>query len=86
MKGLNFVVSLTAIPDKRHYYMVSGGIWRPVTWSQKEKYKCSCFHIGERNSLNTIVKDLAAVLALGMIWNDFKIYEFQHARRCLQVT
>ncbi|KAK3923529.1 Anaphase-promoting complex subunit 1 [Frankliniella fusca] len=56
-----------AIPDTLHYYMV-GGHRRPVTGSQKEKYKCPSFHIREGESLNIDVTGPGATLALGMMY------------------
>lgn len=56
-----------AIPDTLHYYMV-GGHRRPVTGSQKEKYKCPSFHIREGDSLNIDVTGPGATLALGMMY------------------
>nr|CAD7198790.1 unnamed protein product [Timema douglasi] len=55
-----------AIPDTLHYYMV-GGHRRPLTGSQKEKYKSPSYQIREGDSVNIDVTSPGATLALGMI-------------------
>nr|CAD7590064.1 unnamed protein product [Timema genevievae] len=56
-----------AIPDTLHYYMV-GGHRRPLTGSQKEKYKSPSYQIREGDSVNIDVTSPGATLALGMMY------------------
>ncbi|XP_069677644.1 anaphase-promoting complex subunit 1 isoform X2 [Periplaneta americana] len=56
-----------AVPDTLHYYMV-GGHRRPLTGSQKEKYKSPSYQIREGDSVNIDVTSPGATLALGMMY------------------
>ncbi|XP_075233032.1 anaphase promoting complex subunit 1 isoform X2 [Lycorma delicatula] len=55
------------IPDTLYYYMV-GGHKRPLTGSQKEKYKSPSYQIREGDQVNTAVTAPGATLALGMMF------------------
>lgn len=55
------------LTDTLHYYMV-GGKKRPLTGSQKDKYKLSSFQIREGNSVNIDVTAPGAILALGLMY------------------
>ncbi|CAH0388207.1 unnamed protein product [Bemisia tabaci] len=56
-----------AIPDALHYYMV-GGHKRPITGTQKDKYKSPSYQIREGDSVNINVTSPGATLALGMMY------------------
>nr|CAH7720171.1 unnamed protein product [Callosobruchus chinensis] len=55
------------VPDTLHYYMV-GGNKRPLTGSQKDKYKTPSFQIREGTSVNLDVTAPGATLALGLMY------------------
>ncbi|XP_054263292.1 anaphase-promoting complex subunit 1 [Macrosteles quadrilineatus] len=55
------------IADTLHYYMV-GGHKRPLTGSQKEKYKSPSYQIREGDCVNIAVTSPGATLALGMMY------------------
>ncbi|KAF7270472.1 hypothetical protein GWI33_016577 [Rhynchophorus ferrugineus] len=55
------------VPDTLHYYMI-GGNKRPLTGSQKDKYKTPSFQIREGSSVNLDVTAPGATLALGMMY------------------
>ncbi|XP_060532637.1 anaphase-promoting complex subunit 1 isoform X2 [Cylas formicarius] len=55
------------VPDTLHYFMV-GGVKRPLTGSQKDKYKTPSFQIREGSSVNLDVTAPGATLALGMMY------------------
>ncbi|CAG9815252.1 unnamed protein product, partial [Phaedon cochleariae] len=55
------------VPDTLHYYMV-GGNKRPLTGSQKDKYKTPSFQIREGSSVNLDVTAPGATLALGLMY------------------
>ncbi|XP_018321370.1 anaphase-promoting complex subunit 1 isoform X3 [Agrilus planipennis] len=55
------------VPDTLHYYMV-GGNKRPLTGSQKDKYKVTSFQIKEGSTVNLDVTAPAATLALGLMF------------------
>ncbi|XP_030754835.1 anaphase-promoting complex subunit 1 [Sitophilus oryzae] len=55
------------VPDTLHYYMV-GGNKRPLTGSQKDKYKTPSFQIREGSSVNLDVTAPGATLALAMMY------------------
>lgn len=55
------------LPDTLHYYMV-GGSKRPLTGSQKEKYKLPSFQIREGDHVNIDVTAPGATLALGLMF------------------
>ncbi|CAG9853978.1 unnamed protein product [Phyllotreta striolata] len=55
------------VPDMLHYYMV-GGNKRPLTGSQKDKYKTASFQIREGTSVNLDVTAPGATLALGLMY------------------
>lgn len=55
------------LPDNLHYYMV-GGNKRPLTGSQKEKYKLASFQIREGDHVNIDVTAPGATLALGLMF------------------
>lgn len=55
------------VPDSLHYYMI-GGNKRPLTGSQKDKYKLPSFQIREGNSVNLDVTAPGATLALGLMY------------------
>ncbi|XP_049852727.1 anaphase-promoting complex subunit 1 isoform X1 [Schistocerca gregaria] len=63
LDGLNDL----AIPDRLHHYMV-GGHRRPLTGSQKEKYKSPSYQIREGDAVNIDVTSPGATLALGMMF------------------
>ncbi|KDR08910.1 hypothetical protein L798_00564, partial [Zootermopsis nevadensis] len=56
-----------AVPDTLHYYMV-GGHRRPLSGSQKEKYRSPSYQIREGDSVNIDVTSPGATLALGMMY------------------
>lgn len=55
------------VPDMLHYYMV-GGNKRPLTGSQKDKYKVPSFQIREGHTVNLDVTAPGATLALGLMY------------------
>lgn len=55
------------LPDTLHYYMI-GGNKRPLTGSQKEKYKLQSFQIREGDAVNIDVTAPGATLALGLMF------------------
>lgn len=55
------------LPDMLHYYMV-GGNKRPLTGSQKEKYKLPSFQVREGDTVNVDVTAPGATLALGLMF------------------
>lgn len=55
------------VPDTLHYYMV-GGNKRPLTGSQKDKYKTPSFQIREGSSVNLDVTAPGATLAIGLMY------------------
>lgn len=55
------------LPDTLHYYMV-GGNKRPLTGSQKEKYKLPSFQVREGEHVNIDVTAPGAILALGLMF------------------
>ncbi|XP_055370778.1 anaphase-promoting complex subunit 1 isoform X2 [Condylostylus longicornis] len=55
------------LPDTLHYYMV-GGTKRPLTGSQKEKYKLPSFQVREGDTVNIDVTAPGATLALGLMF------------------
>ncbi|XP_066251923.1 anaphase-promoting complex subunit 1 [Euwallacea similis] len=57
------------VPDTLHYYMV-GGNKRPLTGSQKDKYKTPSFQIREGSSVNLDVTAPGATLAIGLMYLD----------------
>uniref|UniRef100_W4VRH0 Putative anaphase-promoting complex apc subunit 1 meiotic check point regulator/tsg24 n=1 Tax=Corethrella appendiculata TaxID=1370023 RepID=W4VRH0_9DIPT len=56
-----------AIPDTLHYYMI-GGNKRPLSGSQKEKYKLPSFQIKEGEAVNLDITAPGATLALGLMY------------------
>lgn len=57
------------LPDTLHYFMV-GGNKRPLTGSQKEKYKLPSFQVREGETVNVDVTAPGATLALGLMFFD----------------
>lgn len=55
------------LPDTLHYYMI-GGNRRPLTGSQKEKYKLQSFQVREGDTVNIDVTAPGATLALGLMF------------------
>lgn len=55
------------LPDTLHYYMI-GGNKRPLTGSQKEKYKLPSFQVREGDTVNIDVTAPGATLALGLMF------------------
>lgn len=55
------------LPDTLHYYMI-GGNKRPLTGSQKEKYKLPSFQVREGETVNIDVTAPGAILALGLMF------------------
>lgn len=55
------------LPDTLHYYMI-GGNKRPLTGSQKEKYKMPSFQVREGDTVNIDVTAPGATLALGLMF------------------
>lgn len=55
------------LPDTLHYYMI-GGNKRPLTGSQKEKYKLPSFQVREGETVNIDVTAPGATLALGLMF------------------
>lgn len=55
------------LPDTLHYYMI-GGKRRPLTGSQKEKYKLPSFQVREGDNVNIDVTAPGATLALGLMF------------------
>lgn len=55
------------LPDTLHHYMV-GGNRRPMTGSQKEKYKLQSFQVREGDTVNIDVTAPGATLALGLMF------------------
>ncbi|XP_017115012.1 anaphase-promoting complex subunit 1 [Drosophila elegans] len=55
------------LPDTLHYYMV-GGVKRPISGSQKEKYRLASFQVREGDSVNIDVTAPGATLALGLMF------------------
>ncbi|XP_014288938.1 anaphase-promoting complex subunit 1 [Halyomorpha halys] len=58
-----------SIADTLQYYMV-GGTKRPLTGSQKDKYKSPSYQIREGDTVNNHVTGPGATLALGMMFFD----------------
>ncbi|XP_019754293.2 anaphase-promoting complex subunit 1 [Dendroctonus ponderosae] len=56
-----------SVSDTLHYYMV-GGNKRPVTGSQKDKYKTPSFQIREGSSVNLDLTAPGSTLALGLMY------------------
>ncbi|KAH8304880.1 hypothetical protein KR018_006035 [Drosophila ironensis] len=57
------------LPDTLHYYMV-GGVKRPISGSQKEKYRLASFQVREGDNVNIDVTAPGATLALGLMFFD----------------
>ncbi|XP_023031148.1 anaphase-promoting complex subunit 1 [Drosophila willistoni] len=57
------------LPDTLHYYMV-GGAKRPISGSQKEKYRLASFQVREGDNVNIDVTAPGATLALGLMFFD----------------
>ncbi|XP_017050802.1 anaphase-promoting complex subunit 1 [Drosophila ficusphila] len=55
------------LPDTLHYYMV-GGVKRPISGSQKEKYRLASFQVREGDNVNIDVTAPGATLALGLMF------------------
>lgn len=55
------------LSDTLHYYMI-GGNKRPLTGSQKEKYKLQSFQVREGDTVNIDVTAPGATLALGLMF------------------
>jgi len=55
------------LPDTLHYYMV-GGVKRPISGSQKEKYRLASFQVREGDTVNIDVTAPGATLALGLMF------------------
>ncbi|KAL1501054.1 hypothetical protein ABEB36_006453 [Hypothenemus hampei] len=55
------------VADTLHYYMVGGNI-RPLTGSQKDKYKTPSFQIREGSTVNLDVTAPGATLAIGLMY------------------
>lgn len=55
------------LPDTLHYFMI-GGNKRPLTGSQKEKYKSPSYQIREGDSVNIDITAPAATIALGLMY------------------
>ncbi|XP_034650000.1 anaphase-promoting complex subunit 1 [Drosophila subobscura] len=55
------------LPDTLHYYMM-GGVKRPITGSQKEKYRLASFQVREGENVNIDVTAPGATLALGLMF------------------
>lgn len=55
------------VSDTLHYYM-TGGNKRPLTGSQKEKYKLASFQVREGSTVNIDVTAPGATLALGLMF------------------